>query len=68
MVVLDAVRDLLQQNRLAGLWRRDDQAARAESDRAEEIDQAARRRATPVLKVHARLRIDAGEFAVGRTG
>jgi hypothetical protein len=63
--VLDAEGDVLEQDGLAGLRRRDDQPARPEADRAEHVDQAARGRAAPVLERDARLRVERGELREG---
>ena len=42
VIVLDAKRDVLEEDRLAGLGWCDDQATRAESERAEHVDQPTR--------------------------
>ena len=62
VVVLDAEGDVLEEDRLAHLGRRDDEAARTEADRAEHVDQPAGRRAAAVFERHARLRVERGEF------
>ena len=65
VIALDAVGDVLQQNRLARLGRRDDESARAEADGAEQIDEPTSGRATLVFKGDARLRVERGEFSEG---
>ncbi len=65
VIALDAVGDVLQQNRLARLGRRNDESAGAEADGAEQIDEPTSWRATLVFKGDARLRVERGEFSEG---
>ena len=58
MVVLDAHRDLLKQNRLSRFRRGHDQAAGSEANRAEEIDEAAGGWAALVFERQSRGRIN----------
>jgi hypothetical protein len=57
----DRLGDLLEQRRLAGLGRADDQGALPAPDRAEQVDQPARDRAPRVLERETRLGVDAGQ-------
>ena len=66
MVDRDRVGDVLEQRRLAGFGRRDDQRALALADRAEEIDDARRELGRTHFELEALVRIDRRSLFVGR--
>src|SRR5690606_20133411 len=63
VVLRDGVRDLLQHDGLAGLGRRDDQAALALSDRGDQVDDALGELLGNGLEAQALLRVQRGELA-----
>ena len=63
MFVGDRVGDLLQHERLAGLGRRDDEAALALADRGDEVDDAGRELLGLGLEAQALLRVERGQLA-----
>ena len=63
VVLGDRLGDGLQDERLAGLRRRDDQAALALADRGDQVDDAGRQLARLGLEAQALVRVDRGELA-----
>ena len=63
LFVRDGVGDLLQHDRLAGLGRRDDEAALALADRRDEVDDALRELLGRGLEAQALLRVERRELA-----
>ena len=63
LFVGDRVGDRLQDHRLAGLGRRDDQAALALADRGDEVDDPARQVARLGLQAQPLLRVERGQLA-----
>jgi hypothetical protein len=61
VAVRDRGRDDLQDHRLAGLGRGDDEAAGTLADRRDQIDDARRRRGTAVLQAQTLLRVQGGQ-------
>jgi len=62
VIAKDGCGDVFEEGGLAGLGRRDDEAALAAADGAEEIDEAATGGAAGVLKGEARSGVDRGEI------
>jgi hypothetical protein len=68
VAVRDRVGDGLQDHRLAGLRRGDDETALALADGCHEVDDAGRRRSVAVLQAQPLLRVERGQVVEMGTG